>query len=380
MIKIAIVNDSMLAAESLSRVVESVADYELAWIACNGREAVDKCHALCPDIILMDLIMPVMDGIEATRAITADFECAILVVTASVDSHTGKVFRAMGAGALDAVNTPILGASGAGGGGDALVSKIDTIATLLHGKPLRRLNASQRSGQEDFPVAAPGQAPSPFTGGYAAPAKAVRTMRAGTVPLITIGASTGGPSALSEILRALPPHPGVAVVIIQHVDEQFAPGFTRWLDEQVPMKVRIAAAGEPLSVDTALVCGREDHLVLGADGLLDYRPGPRQLAYRPSVDVFFHSLAENHEFQSLGVLLTGMGRDGAHGLKALRERGWHTIAQDQASCAVYGMPKAAKELDAATEILPLVNIGTRLAEWAEHVSRLEAEENISAYE
>jgi len=354
MLKIAVVNDSMLAAESLRRVVDSVPDYQLAWVAYNGREAVEKCRNLCPDIILMDLIMPIMDGIEATRAISAEFECAILVVTASVDGHAGKVFEAMGAGALDAVNTPILGTSGEGEGRDALVFKINTIATLINGKPLRRREMSGREGH---------------VGDGVNPAIALQQSRAADFPpLIAIGASTGGPSALCQVLRALPPSPGVAVAIIQHVDEQFATSFTRWLDEQVPLKVRIAEPGEPLLVDTALVCGREDHLVVGADGRLDYNPEPRQLAYRPSVDVFFHSLAENYQYQSVGVLLTGMGRDGAAGLKALRERNWYTIAQDQASCAVYGMPKAAKELDAAAEILPLGDIGPGLAEWAERTS------------
>ncbi len=332
----------MLAAECLRRVVESVPDYQLAWVAYDGHQAVEKCRDLCPDIILMDLIMPVMDGVEATRAISAEFECAILVVTASVDGHAGKVFEAMGAGALDAVNTPILGDGGDSEGRDALVFKINTIATLMHGKPLRRRHAR--------------------------PVAPLHPAQGDTLPLIAIGASTGGPSALCEVLRALPAAPGVALAIIQHVDEQFTASFTRWLDDQVPLKVRMAEAGEPLTINTALVCGREDHLVLGADGLLGYDPEPRQLAYRPSVDVFFHSLAENHDYQSVGVLLTGMGRDGASGLKALRERGWYTLAQDQASCAVYGMPKAAQELDAATEILPLGNIGPRLAEWAENTS------------
>lgn len=356
MLKIAVVNDSMLAAESLRRVVESVPDYQLTWVANNGREAVDKCRDLCPDIILMDLIMPVMDGIEATRAISAEFRCAILVVTASVDGHAGKVFEAMGAGALDAVNTPILGISGEGEGRHALVLKINAIATLLHGKPLRRREVARQSGWEDTSGQTPG------------PAKPAGSTHCDAPPLIAIGASTGGPSALCQVLQALPPDPGVAVAIIQHVDEQFAASFTQWLDEQVALKVRIAEPGEPLMVNTAMVCGREDHLVVGADGRLSYNPEPRELAYRPSVDVFFHSLAEKYEYQSVGVLLTGMGRDGAAGLKALRERGWHTIAQDQASCAVYGMPKAAKELDAAAEILPLGNIGPRLAEWAENAS------------
>ena len=340
MLKIAIVNDSIMAAESLRRIVESVPGYRLVWVAYDGREALQKCADLCPDIILMDLIMPEMDGIEATRAICAQYQCAILVVTASVGGHTGKVFEAMGAGALDAVNTPVLGVDGKGEGADMLIAKIRTIATLLRGKTEARFDSTivSRPPVSDGP------------------------------PLIAIGASTGGPSALCEVLGALPPDPGVAIVIIQHVDEQFAAGLTRWLDDQVALKVRAARPGEPLALNTALVCAREDHLVLGPDGRLDYTPEPTSLVYRPSVDVFFSSVANNYKNQVIGVLLTGMGKDGAAGLKALRDLNWCTIAQDEASCAVYGMPKAAKELQAASEILSLVNIGPRLAEWAEQAA------------
>ena len=342
MLKIAVVNDSLLAAESLRRVVDSVPEYKLVWTACNGYEAVQRCSEHCPDIILMDLIMPEMDGVEATRRISADFDCAILVVTATVDGHTGKVFEAMGAGALDAVNTPVLGESGQDEGRDSLIHKIDTIALLLHSKPYRRRR----------PVAA-SRHPLAAIGG---------------VPLIAIGASTGGPSALREMLQALPANPGVAIAIVQHVDEQFSAGFTAWLDEQAPLPVRLANPGDRFEPGTALVCGREDHLVLTSGGSLDYTPEPRELVYRPSVDVFFNSLVKHMENQVVGVLLTGMGKDGAAGLKAMRERGWLTLAQDQETCAVYGMPKAAKELDAAKEILPLGNIGPRLAEWAEQAS------------
>jgi two-component system response regulator WspF len=345
MLKIAVVNDSVMAAESLRRVVERAPAYQLAWVACNGAEAVQKCADLCPDIILMDLIMPEMDGIEATRAICAQYQCAILVVTASVDGHAGKVFEAMGAGALDAVNTPILGSGGNGAGEDILLGKIKAIATLLNGKPHPR--GSDR----------PGHAGSPAGSGP---------------PLIAVGASTGGPSALREVLGALPPEPGVAIAVVQHVDEQFAASFTHWLNDQVPLCVRAARAGEPPTLNTALVCTREDHLVLGPDGRFDYSPEPRSLVYRPSVDVFFQSLADNYKNQIIGVLLTGMGKDGAVGLKALRDHNWCTLAQDEASSAVYGMPKAAKELGAACEILSLVNIGPRLAEWAEQAASRDA--------
>ena len=342
MLKIAVVNDSLVAAESLRRVVDSVADYKLVWTACNGAEAVQRCSEHCPDIILMDLIMPEMDGVEATRRISRTFNCAILVVTATVNGHAGKVFEAMGAGALDAVNTPVLDKTGQGKGRDALIHKIDTIAMLLQGKPWRRRRPAQ-AARHTLPA------------------------RSG-VPLIAIGASTGGPSALREILQALPHDSGAAIAIVQHVDEQFAASFTDWLDEHTPLPVRQASPGDCFEAGVALVCGREDHLVLTAAGTLDYTPEPCDLAYRPSVDVFFNSLSKYQSNQTLGVLLTGMGKDGAAGLKALRERGWITLAQDQETCAVYGMPKAAKELDAAKEILPLGHIGPRLARWAEQAS------------
>lgn len=342
MLKIAVVNDSLMAAECLRRVVERVPEYELLWMAYNGREALQYCNDKCPDIILMDLIMPEMDGIEATRRINAQFGCAILVVTATVQGHAGRVFEAMGAGALDAVNTPVLGDAGHSEGEQILIRKINTIARLLDG----RAHSRQR--------------------GPASPS--VSRSDSNSPALIAIGASTGGPSALIEVLRTLPADFPAALAIVQHVDEQFMPSFINWLDSHTALPVRTAIAGERLQPGTVLVCGRGDHMILTGDGTLDYTAEPAALVYRPSVDVFFHSLAANLRSPSVGVLLTGMGRDGAAGLKAMRERGWQTIAQDQQTSAVYGMPKAAKEIEAAVEILPLGDIGPSLVKWAERTS------------
>jgi len=151
-----------------------------------------------------------------------------------------------------------------------------------------------------------------------------------------------------------------AVAIVQHVDEQFAPGLVSWLSGHTPLRVVLAEEGDRLRAGTVFLAAREEHLVLASPTHLSYTRHPAHCSYQPSVDVFFKSVERNWLGTVVGVLLTGMGRDGAEGLKALRDRGHHTIAQDQATSAVFGMPKAAMELDAATEILALDKIGPHL--------------------
>lgn len=179
--------------------------------------------------------------------------------------------------------------------------------------------------------------------------------------LVAIGASAGGPAALAAVLGGLSEDFPAAVVVIQHVDQQFSAGLAEWLGQHCRLPVRLARDGETPAAGCVLVAGTNDHLVMTAGGRLAYTAEPRAAVYRPSVDVFFESLVRHWGGNVIGVLLTGMGRDGARGLRALREGGHYTIAQDQASSAVYGMPKAAASLDAAVEILPLDGIAPRLA-------------------
>jgi two-component system, chemotaxis family, response regulator WspF len=317
--RIAIVNDVEMITTTLRKVISTVANYEIAWTARDGAEAVTKCSADIPDLILMDLFMPVMDGIEATRQIMQRCPCAILVVTASVEKNTAQVFEAMGHGALDAVSTPVLGMNGDPAAAQDLLNKIATLSKLI-GKSVAK--AATRS----IP-----QSPR----------------------LVVIGSSTGGPKALAAILAQLPASFNAAVVIVQHVDAQFTPGMVDWLNEQSSLPVRLASSGDRLVPGQILVAGTNDHLQLRANHSLSYTPNPIDYPYRPSVDVFFKSVAQHWKEPGMAVLLTGMGRDGAEGLLALRQRGWHTIAQNQATCVVYGMPKAAVEMGAAVEVLPL---------------------------
>ncbi|WP_374620345.1 chemotaxis response regulator protein-glutamate methylesterase [Pandoraea sp.] len=328
--RIGLVNDSIIAIEALRRTLAQRPGFEVAWVAHDGAQAVSMCAPVPPDLVLMDLVMPVMDGVAATREIMRRTPCPILIVTSDVGHHASLVFDAMGAGAVDAVDTPVLGASDLARPASALLAKIDAIAAL----------------QADAGV--PQMA--------AAPPAATRTDA-----LVAIGASAGGPAALATLLGRLPANFGAGVVVVQHVDDAFVSGMVEWLDQQTPLTVRLAQPGERPSAGVVLLAGGNRHLRVDASGRCVLTDEPKEAVYRPSVDVFLQSVAENWRARAVGVLLTGMGRDGAAGLGAMRTQGFITIAQDRATSAVYGMPKAAAEAGAASQILPLAAIAPQLA-------------------
>jgi two-component system response regulator WspF len=180
--------------------------------------------------------------------------------------------------------------------------------------------------------------------------------------LVAIGSSAGGPAALEVLLKGLPVDFPAAIVLVQHVDQVFAAGMAEWLSSACGLKVRLAQEGEPPQSGTVLLAGTNHHIRLLKNGTLAYTAEPVNEIYRPSIDVFFESVANYWNGDAVGVLLTGMGRDGAQGLKLMRQQGYLTIAQDQNSSAVYGMPKAAAAIDAAVEIRPLDRIAPRLLE------------------
>lgn len=337
--KIGIVNDSVMASEILRRIVSSEKDYKIIWMAENGAEAIMHCNYETPDLILMDLMMPVMDGVEATRRIMKSTPCAILVVTATVTGHSSKVFEAMGAGALDAVATPIIGTGSSEDGGSELLRKIDLICKLIGCKK----KVKKDTQKIDAPASAsPNQSKDRY--------------------LVVFGCSTGGPQALLEILSTFPANLNAAVVVIQHMDKRFTSGLVDWLNKQIHLPVQIIQEGDRPKIGTVLLPDTDNHITMTASTSLSYSKAPTENFYHPSADVFFNSAAKSWYGKIIGVLLTGMGKDGAQGLLAIKERGWHTIVQDQESSIVFGMPKAAIQLNAATEILPLKNIGARILE------------------
>ncbi len=322
----------MTAVESLRRVLKTSGLHKVTWVAYDGEQAVQACAAETPDLVLMDLIMPKMDGVKATRKIMQATPCSILVVTASVSGNSSKVFEAMGAGALDAVATPVLGKNFNANGGDALLEKINRIGKLIGIKDTRK----HQIGLSKFiPINNPQEK-----------------------CLVAIGSSTGGPQALARVLAPLPKDFPAAVVVIQHMDAKFTKGLVNWIDSQIDLPVRLAKDGDIPDKGTVLFACTDDHLVMADTKFtMRYTQEPRENYYHPSVDVFFTSVARWWSGSVIGILLTGMGRDGAEGMLALQQKGWHTIAQDQATSVVYGMPRAAAELNAAKEILSIDCIG-----------------------
>jgi two-component system, chemotaxis family, response regulator WspF len=335
--RIGIVNDIGLAREALRRVVLSCSEHEVAWTANDGAEAIALARVDRPDLILMDLFMPGTDGVEATRRIMGESPCAILVVTATISGHLSKVYQAMGYGALDALETPILGARGQISGAALLLHKMELIGKLLGKTTERPSDGRHVSDSTTHTLHSPNSA-------------------AVIEPLVILGASTGGPNALAQVLAEIPATLEVPIIIVQHVDVAFAPGLGQWLSEQAHRHVTLIKDGHRPAAREVLLSGTDDHLVVGEDHCLHYSAEPSDVSYRPSVDVFFASVARNWPWPGVAALLTGMGRDGAAGLLRLRRQDWRTIAQDESSSVVWGMPKAAAEIGAAEHVLPISRV------------------------
>lgn len=338
--RIGIVNDLMMAREALRRAVTSVPGHQVAWLARDGAEAVEHAQSDLPDLILMDLIMPKVDGVEATRRIMARCPCPIVIVTSSVSGHLGKVYEAMGLGALDAVDTPELGLAGDLGGARMLLDKIDTVAKLI------------------------GRAPRPVLPAVDLPLPPARSEAVESWPLVVIGSSTGGPAALAEILAHVPDSRDWSTLIVQHLDVAFFPGLAAWLGGRIGRKVDLIEPGDRPLPGKILLASTADHLILDESRQLRYVAEPISMPFRPSVDVFFESVARYWPMPGVAALLTGMQRDGAVGLLKLRRAGWLTIAQDEATSVVWGMPKAAVEIGAADLILPVSEIAKAITERA----------------
>lgn len=324
--RVAIVHRSRESAELLKTVIGGVRRATVAWVAHDGLEAVRACKENRPDLVLMAIDLPKLDGLAATRRIMAEAPCAVLVVAPAISASISKVYDAMSAGAVNAVDMPTAVADGRVKGAEMLLEKIGLVKKLVG-----KANASERSLRVQDRDRLP--------------------------PIVALGASTGGPQALASVIEVFPADLDAAVVVVQHFDQQYAQGFVEWLRPRSKLPVQLVREGAGPARGVVLVGATNDHLIMDDTRALSYTPHPRAKAYRPSVDVFFQSLVNHWPRPSVAALLTGMGRDGAEGLMELRKRGWLTLAQDEKTSVVFGMPKAAAEIGAAVRVLPIGEIG-----------------------
>lgn len=321
--KIAIAHTSADATRALELALAGEA-HEIIWKSQSGKETIAKVAQNAPDLLLLDVCLTEPNSVEVTRQILRTGACSILLVADQPQLHMPLIYEAMGLGAVDVIACPLLTSHGEVFREEPLLTKVRTVIRILG-------------------INSPSKAPRPSL--------APRAQK-----LVAIGASTGGPNALAQILTGLPRNLNASIVIVQHVDKEFVGGLAEWLQQCTSLRVLVATKGSVPVAGTIWLAGSNDHLVMTAGRSLSYVAEPRDLPYRPSVDVFFQSLAKHWATPALAVLLTGMGRDGAAGMKRLRDGGWHTIAQDEASAVVFGMPKAAIELGAAEKVLPLDKI------------------------
>ena len=358
---VVVVDDSAVQRRFLRTLIEADGALEVIGEARPGRDAVALVARLQPHVVLMDLHLPVMNGIEAIERIMAIRPTPILVHSAFVDGDDrGNATAALAAGAVDVMSKPTADAPG----------QMDAYAAGLR----RSLRLAGRAKVITHPRAKLGGAGATMSTRRLGqphrrtttehPATIVATTMSSLAPrpvrVIAIGASTGGPHALAALLAELPADLTAAVVVVQHMAEGFMDGLAAWLDGLCPLPVAVGAPGGALCPGTVTIAPSGVNLIVGDQlRLATEEPGPTQY-HVPGIDATMSSVADAVGAAAIGVVLTGMGRDGAVGLKRMREAGAFAIVQDEASSAVYGMPAAAMAAEAADCQLPLSEIGAAL--------------------
>jgi two-component system chemotaxis response regulator CheB len=327
-IKVLVVDDSSAIRDVISHVLEDDADIRVIGSAANGREAVAMVTALQPDLITMDLIMPVMDGFEAIERIMATRPTPILVITSCLNSSSA--FKAIDSGALDVIPKNDLIAGQA-------KKLVETVKVLSRVRTITHLRGNR---YKSFPNCAK-----------------EHEYENGIRKVIAIAASTGGPNAISAILSLLPKNFPAPILIAQHIDADFVSDLQMWLNGITPLQVKIALADEKLSGGTVYLAPGGYHLSLGSRGLIALTQKKQGEIYVPSCNLLLSSAADNYGHNAVGIVLSGMSDDGVEGIKAIKQQGGFTIAQDEKTSVVFGMPKMAIESGCIDYIIPVEKIG-----------------------
>ena len=328
MIRVLVADDSATVLEYLVYLLGEDPALEIVGTARDGHEAVEQAERLRPDVIVMDVHMPRMNGYDATRKIMERVPTPIVTVSASISrDEVAMTFEALKAGALTVVQKP--GGLDHPTHAESARRLVETVKLMAEVKVVRR-----------WPRREHAVPPSPVT---ARPDRKIR--------LVAVGASTGGPQVVAEILARLPVDLAAPILIVQHIAPGFTEGLVEWLDQATRLSVKLAEPGEAVQPGTVYLPRNGFQMGIGKDQRIHLTNGPTEEGFSPSASYLFRSVADAYGRSALGILLTGMGRDGAAGLKRLREAGGVTIAQDEESSIIFGMPAEAIRLGAAEHVL-----------------------------
>ena len=353
-LRVLIVDDSAAVRQSLSDIIAGEPDLEVMATASDPYVAAEKIRLQVPDVILLDIEMPRMDGLTFTRKIMAQRPIPVVICSSLTEAGSDTTIKALEAGAVDVVSKPRVSTA------EFLQESGMRICDVLRAAAHARVSHRQRK------IAAVRVEEKLTADVILPPVRPERAAAHVTDSIICIGASTGGTEALRDILVELPPDaPGI--VVVQHMPERFTAAFARRLDGLCAMSVKEAADGDLVSPGTVLIAPGNFHMLLervGRQYRAAIKQGPAVSRHRPSVDVLFRSAAQCAGSNALGILLTGMGDDGARGLLEMKNAGARTIAQSEESCIVFGMPKEAIQRGAADKVLALNRIAFEIMQEA----------------
>lgn len=346
-VRVFIVDDSAVVRRALTDLIAPDPRFQVVAAVGDPFAAAEKLRQIVPDVIVLDVEMPRMDGLTFLRKLMAQHPVPVVICSSLVTEKSETYFAAMAAGAIDVIAKPELGVK------EFLETSAQRIREVLFQAARARVGAAAGTttgaGRSQARAAADPEAPRP------APAAMLRT----TEKIIAIGASTGGTEALRVLLQQMP-RDCPPIVIVQHMPETFTAAFAKRLDSLCQISVAEARSGDRLLRGHALIAPGNRHTLLtrsGAQYLVEVKDGPPVSRHRPSVDVLFRSVARYAGGNAVGIIMTGMGDDGARGLKEMRDQGARTLGQNEASCVVYGMPKEAMACGAVEEELPLDKLG-----------------------
>jgi two-component system, chemotaxis family, protein-glutamate methylesterase/glutaminase len=337
-IKVLLVDDSTIALNVLHKILAAAPEIEVVGTAKNGQDALELIPLVQPAVVCTDLHMPVMDGLQLTREIMARYPRPILVLSVSVGEDSHQAFDLLKAGAVDVFPKP---RSGLDSGASEFAAVLAQKLKILSGVQVFR---------KTLPSTAAVEPPTP-------PASLKST---GSVRLVVVGTSTGGPPALRTILAGLPANFSLPIVCVQHISAGFLPGLLKWLNLECRLQVQMACSGEKPRPGVIYFPPDQHHLLFDRQGRFIISQAPPVDGHRPSATVTMKSAAAIYGPAVLGILLTGMGKDGAVGLLDIARAGGITIAQDEASSVVFGMPKQAIALGAARYVMSLNEIADTL--------------------